>query len=604
MPNDNRKQPRSTIISWLGLRREELSVFLLATLALFSISASNVLFNNFAETTFLKRFGIHFLPTLILVNAIVTFVVMSFIGRLLHRLPGETVLRRVLLFCALAAALARLAVPLDFSLLYPLIYVMKTQFELLLTFLFWNLANQIFSTRQSKRMFPLMVPGGIVGGLLGSLATPLVARIGSLDNILWAYFVLLLTAALLVGRAARAAYTVEDDDRPSRQKVKPKSSVFVAIREALPAMRGSGLVRGLVLLTLVPNMVVPLLNYQVSFAVDMTYANEASMLHFYSAYRGVQFGLALLISLFAGRIYRRFGLSGGLMVHPVNYLIVFAAFMLQFDILTAVYAGISVGVIRRAIQTPARAALIGLFPNEQRVLLMPFLRGVVVRIGALVGAVFVLVCQSGYFAVCRFPLHPQNLAPFGFAFTLIWLVVAWRMKKQYPEMVLELLGWKGNERGRVKMPREVVYSARNQLEEAQVTLSQAVAVRRLVDGEVAERLVEQLATDARRRAIEVLRDLEVEDPSGRLETARQAVEEGNARQRSNAVEALEPLVPHSLAYGLVLCLEKNLQQSRSYPGEVLKVLASGRDSAVAELAARLLGEGKEPPAADGRPFSS
>jgi len=600
MPNKKNNRSSSAIISWLGLRRAELGVFLLATFALFSISASNVLFNNFAETTFLKRFGIHFLPTLILVNAIVTVVVMSLVGRLLHRLPGEVVLRRTLLFCALAAGLARLAVPLDFSLLYPLVYVMKTQFELLLTFLFWNLANQVFSTRQSKRMFPLMVPGGIVGGILGSLATPLVARIGSLDNILWAYFALLLIAALLVGRAARAATGVEDGDAAGKQKVKPKSSVLAAIREALPVMRASGLVRGLVLLTLVPNMVVPLLNYQVSFAVDMTYANEASMLHFYSVYRGVQFSLALLLSFFAGRIYRRFGLSGGLLVHPCNYLVIFAAFMLQFDILTAVYAGISSGVIRRAIQTPARAALVGLFPNEQRVLLMPFLRGVVVRIGALVGAVFVLVCQSGYFAVCRFPLHPQNLAPFGFAFALVWLFVAWRMKQQYPEMVLELLGWKGRDRGRVKIPRTTVSAARSRLGAGLTLLSQAAAVRHRAAGELAVRLTDHLAGRARSLAIEVLRDIEGEDPSGRLTTARRALEEGSARQRSNAVEALESLVPHSLSHGLALCLEKTLQQARRYHGDVLPDLAAADDPVASDLAVRLLGNGQEPPATDCR----
>lgn len=555
--SESRKPVHLQFLShWLDVRRDELQMMALATLSLFFISASNVLFSNFAETAFLKRFGVHYLPTLILINAVVTFGVMSFISRWMARLPGETVLRRILVFCALSAALVRLIVPLDLSLLYPVVYVMKTQYELLLTFLFWNLANQIFSTRQSKRMFPLMVPGGIIGGICGSFATPWVARLGTLDNILWAYLVGILIAALLVGQLARAV-TAAEDVEPEKRQARPRSSLLEDVRQAWPVMRRSGLVRGLVLLTLVPNMVVPLLNYQVSFAIDMTYADESAMLGFFSLYRGAQFILALIVSLFAGRIYRRFGLSGGLLVHPFNYLLVFAVFMLQFDILTVIYAGISAGVIRRAIQTPARASLVGLFPNEQRVMLMPFLRGVVVRIGALIGAIFVLVCQSGYFVVCRFPLHPQNLAPFGFAFAALWLWVALRMKKHYPELVLETLDWHGPERGRIKFDSQLLQRSREQLSVASLRLAQAAAVHHQADGEVAaEKLIDHLCHTAANISFEVLCDLEKEDPSGRLQAIRVAVEGDDVRRRANALEALEQLVPQSLSRGLVRGLEK------------------------------------------------
>ena len=58
-----------------------------------------------------------------------------------------------------------------------------------------------------------------------------------------------------------------------------------------------------------------------------------------------------------------------------------------------------------------------MLPDEQRVILLPFLKGAIVRLGALIGATFVVVCQAGYFAICQFPLHPQNLAPIGLSFT-------------------------------------------------------------------------------------------------------------------------------------------------------------------------------------------
>ena len=210
---------------WLDLRSEEVKGFALATFTLFLITASNLLFNNFAETAFLKRFGVDSLPTVILINTISAIVVMSLVGRLLQRFPGQTVLRWVLIFCTLSVALARLAIPLEMKFLYPVVYVMKTQYEILLIFLFWNLVNQIFSTRQSKRLFPLMVSGGILGGLCGSFFTLWFVRLDVLDNILLAYITGTLTAAFLVGRlvSATSTQTVKESGDP---KLKTRRLLF------------------------------------------------------------------------------------------------------------------------------------------------------------------------------------------------------------------------------------------------------------------------------------------------------------------------------------------------------------------------------------------
>jgi ATP/ADP translocase len=76
--------------------------------------------------------------------------------------------------------------------------------EILLTFLFWYLANHIFSARQSKRLFPLMVSGGILGGLCGSFSTLWFVHLGAVDNVLWAYVAGTMAAAFLAGRLASA----------------------------------------------------------------------------------------------------------------------------------------------------------------------------------------------------------------------------------------------------------------------------------------------------------------------------------------------------------------------------------------------------------------
>lgn len=575
--------------NWLDIRSDELKGFALVTLTLYLITASNVLFNNYAETAFLKRFGVDSLPNVILVNTISAIVVMSLVSRLLQRFPGQTVLRWALVFCTLSVFLARIAIPLEIKFLYPVFYVMKTQYEILLTFLFWNLANHIFSARQSKRLFPLMVSGGILGGLCGSFSTLGFAQIGAVDNVLWVYIAGTLTAAFLVSRLVSAAEPQTTKEKV-RSKRKTRSLLFSELREVLPMMEKLKLVRWLVLLTLIPNVIPPLLHYQVSFAIDMTYTNESAMLSFFSLYRAAQLLLALILSLFASRIYNRFGLSGGLLIHPFNHFLIFIVFMLQFDIFSVVYAGISVGVIRQAIQTPGRQALNGVLPNEQRVILLPLLKGTVVRLGALIGATLVVLCQGAYFAICNFPLHPQNLAPLGLSFTFLWILVALQIKKHYPELVLETLDWRGSERGEVDTTDEIMSYAREKLSNVNLRLAQAAAVKNQIKGTIPEQLVKHLSETAHSHAFEALRVLENNDTSGRLSTVRSALEGGDARRSANAIEVLEHLLPKELSRDLVSGLEKNLRGDRHYHGPLLQDLASDEDKVVKGLAQQIIGK--------------
>ena len=570
--------------SWLDLQKNEMSIVFLALFSLFCISASNVLFGNFSETAFLKRFGIEYLPTLLLINAFVTFVMMSLISRWLMNHSGHTVLRMSLVFCGLSSIAARLIIPLNIEILYPVMYVMNTQYELLLTFLFWNLANQIFPARQSKRLFPLFVMGGIVGGMSSSFATPFIAKIGSIDNILWVYFIGTMFASIMVNRLVHSSRDANNIDKNINDG---RTTLMEGVKKALPVMKISSLVRWLVVLTLIPNIILPILNYQVSFAVDMTYGDEEAMLQFYSLYRGSQFVLALIVCLFSTRIYKRFGLSGGLLVHPFNYMILFVVFMLQFDIYTAIYAGISAGVIRRAIQTPARASLVSMLPNEQRILLMPFLRGVVVRIGTLIGAVFVLVCQSEYFQVCNFPLHPQNLAPFGLTFALLWLIASIRMRAKYPEMILGTLGWHGTERGRLILDHQIMHSAQKKLIIVRNRLAQASAISYHRKDVLAGKLIEHLCGVAERLSRDILSDIESHDLSGRLKTIKSAINGKDRRGKANAIEALEQLLPRVLSKDLIRGLEKIAPRKWSSLDSVIGALLKDSDPVVRRLAAQI-----------------
>jgi ATP/ADP translocase len=418
------------LIRWLNVDKDEMALFLWTGLLLFLIRSSGLLFNNFAETAFLKRFGVEYLPIITAINAVATFIVMGFLSGLIARIPGARLLAYVLVFCAVSVGALRFVVPLEIDLLYPVLYILKTQYEVLLVFLFWNLANDLFDTRQSKRIFPLVTAGGIVGAILGSLCTPLLAKQIPLNDLLLAYSAVALMGAATahkMGTLFPAALFVEKTVGSRRAR----SSIIQQVKMVLPLVRESALAKALILLTLLPNVVIPIITYQFSYVVDQTFASEGTMIDFYGYFRGVQNGVALVVSLFVGRIYGRFGIPVALMFHPFNYVLAFLAYLLQFNIFSAIYATLSTGVLRIAVNGPANAVLYGLFRRNERAVIRPFLRGTVVRAGILAGSAVVYL--SGFL------FHPRYLSLIAVTVVSLWIGATFYLRRQYADILVRLI---------------------------------------------------------------------------------------------------------------------------------------------------------------------
>ncbi len=420
---------KNLIIRWFKVYEDEIELFVWMALLLLFIRSSNIVLNNFVETAFLKRYGVQYLPVITAINAVATFFLLSSLGGIIARVRSDRMIARSLIACGLVVGLLRFAIPLGLDLIYPVLYVLKTQLDVLLTFIFWNLANDLFSTRQSKRLFPLITAGGIVGGIIGSFGTPWIASLVSLDNLLLVFPLLTLAAALSawrLGLVAPGGSLWEQQEKGGEKK-----SILQEISKVGPLIKSSTLAQVLLLLALLPNIVIPVLNYQFNFVVDQTFGTEAGMLGFYSYFRGAQNTISLVLILFVGRIFGRFGLPMALMFHPFNYLLAFTAYLLQFNIFSAIYAGTSVGVIRRTINGPATAALYGLLLPKDRNILRPFLLGTVVRCGILIG--------SGIVWLGAAAMHPRYLSLLAIGFVVLWLAATLLLKRRYSLILLNLI---------------------------------------------------------------------------------------------------------------------------------------------------------------------
>jgi len=418
---------------WLNIYEDEIGLFMWSMILLFLIRSSGIIFNNFAETAFLKRYGVEYLPIVYMLNSIATFIIMGVLAGIMARLPGARLLSYLLVFCGTSVAGLRFIIPLGFDIIYPILFLLKAQYEILLGLLFWNLANDLFNTRQSKRLFPLITAGGVVGDIIGSFGTPIIARIISLDNLMLIYLVTTVLGALTVkGLGSRfPSILLVDKETLATKKGKPRTGIIEEIKKIIPIMKESTLVRILILLTFLPNVIIPIMNYQFNFAINEQFATEGGLIAFFGYFRGSMNIISLFILMFVGRAYGRLGLPVVLMFHPFNYVLAFLAFLLRFDIFSAIYARMSTNILRTTFNKPATAVLMGLFPESHRAVMRAFLRGTVVRIGLLISSGIILISENLF--------HPRYLSLVGIPLVSAWLITVIFLKKSYPKILLNLI---------------------------------------------------------------------------------------------------------------------------------------------------------------------
>lgn len=420
----------SPLRKWLDIQPEEVGLFLWTAALFFMMRNSDLIFDNFVETVFLKRFGVKYLPMVYMANSVVTFFSMGALMGLLMRVSSGRLLRNMLVCFGLTLAALRAVVAMEVSFVYPLLFLLRSQVEALNNLVFWNMANDLFNTRQSKRLFPLISAGGVLGAIMASFSTPPLAKAVSLNNFMLVYTVLCFMAAAVVWRISQLFPTLSLNER-RESKGQKRPTLVEELKNVWPLIRTSTLVMIMVLITFLPNVMIPIMNYQFNFAVNAAFKSEGGMLNFFGWFRGGLYIISFIILMFVGKIYGRWGLPVALMFHPANYMIAFMALLARFDIFSAMYSRISTSVLRDTINNPAREVLMGLFPPQNRAVMKTFLRGTVVRIGIILGSAATMLCQG--------LIHPRYLSIVGLVFGSGWVAVSIWLKKAYPRILLDLI---------------------------------------------------------------------------------------------------------------------------------------------------------------------
>jgi len=395
---------------------------------MFLILVSEMLFANFADTAFIKRFGVEYLPEMFLIDAVLVFLAMDLIRGLVGRYSATTLLTRIFVIFATIEILCRFLILLDFSLLYPAMYILRQQFNGIMLVIFWNICNDIFDTRQSKRIFPLITAGGILGRILGSFSTNLLSRVMILDNLLLVSAGLLLVGAVACRRVGQLFPPPVAAPRAQASEKRGWSSPIAGIKEMTLLARGSLLFLLLAAIRVLPNVVGPMFDFQYGVILDQSFVSEGGLIQFYATIRGALNIIAFVLLLFVGKVYTRVGIANALFFRPGNYFLVFSLLLFRFDILVGIYARISINVLTTTMHNPANNIIINLFPDEFRAKVRPILQ-VASRAGSLVGSLILLGLKAF--------IHASYFSIFALFFVGLWILATFRLRQNYSSFLLE-----------------------------------------------------------------------------------------------------------------------------------------------------------------------
>ncbi len=268
------------------------------------------------DSLFLSRYSVDFLPVLYIWVAVGVTIQSYLYSRIADRFRRDKLFKFTILTLAGTFLLARLALYWVGDWFYPLLYVIVELVGSMLIIQSWTIANEVFNTREAKRLFGLVGAGGVVSsvvvgfGIRGS-----VQWIGT-ENLLYLCSLFLLFGFYLVVRLSSVCReellaTITVARREVRRRI-ARVSDFKRVFSR----------RHLVFVAILVSILVFVMTYvDWQFKIMARYAflnRETELAGFFGLFYGLTGVLNIFIQAIAtSRILERFGVLVSLLMLPI-----------------------------------------------------------------------------------------------------------------------------------------------------------------------------------------------------------------------------------------------------------------------------------------------
>lgn len=413
----------------LNIYQHEIGRFLWIVIVFFIIFFFTAVFRNYVDTTFLKRFGPQYIPWMLVINGGLTFVIFGFSDRLARKFHDSNLLAGFLVLYAGLVTAMFFMIKADISLAYPILYQLLYLLDTILLVYLWNICGDLFDARQGKRLFPLVTASQVLATTLGNFGTrPLSEIIGADQTLLIFAGACLAMAVYLTASAKKMLGDIQAKSAQAKAKSPRKT-----YREIPGIVKEYPIIRYLIIMGLIPNILLPIFNYQFSVIANNTFASEADLITFLGLFRGAMTAATFVLLFSVGRVYSKIGIANAALVHPINFAIIFSGLTFFFNVYIAAAGQFTLRLVQRTVAGPVTKVLFNIIPVDLVTWSRTFVRGTVVKVGMLTGALLMIGLKP--------IIDAQMLAPIAGVLSLYFLfetiVFSRRYRRGLKQVIVE-----------------------------------------------------------------------------------------------------------------------------------------------------------------------
>jgi AAA family ATP:ADP antiporter len=403
-------------------------VGLMAAILFFLLAANNVI-KVIRDALFLSRFPIKDLPYVYLMAALFAGVVISIYSRYTERVAISQVILGSYAFIISNVVIFWIVITLyDFGWIFYAFYIWSAVVGLVAVAQFWTLANDMFNSREGKRLFGTLTAAGTVGGMAGGIAANWTVNfLFGTKQLLW------LIVVLFSGAFAVVWFGV--NERKNIRAVK-QSEVAALIEIKKPdakgivgTLRGSKYLQTIAALSFVSIIVSTLIDYQFKAAAKAAYPSPDALASFFGAY----YAWLSVATMFAqvwltGRLLMAFGLTPSLLILPTTLLAGSVSLLVWSGLFAATANRFAEATLRTSVNHSGLEVLYLPIPDYIKKKIKVFLDVTVERLGDGMAAFIIL-----FYTFVLGGHEITRLSYFSIALILFWVALVFVVQGGYVE---------------------------------------------------------------------------------------------------------------------------------------------------------------------------
>lgn len=536
---------------FFAIRRGELLPTLIASSYIFLVIASYIVLKAVRNSLFIDTYGAVKLPYVIIGIAVLVGGFVDIYIRLSRRVRPSILVWVTLIFVSsnlvVFWALAHFGSSSVRNALYPVLYIWTGCYGVIIPVQFWTLFNEVFSTREAKRLVGLIGAGGIIGASVGGFALRAVVPILGTINMLLVVAGAMVVCTLLSVILHRFRLEVSSlGRRPTPPRHLGHSIRKISSSPHLKVLAG---------LVLIAALTTTIVDWEFNAAAGDAGLERDQLTSFFGTAYGA-FALASLVvqALLVPIFLRRFGLGATILTLPLS-LLVGTGVMLAFGtLLAATVMKAGDGAFKHSVDRSTKELAYLPVPPELKFQVKSAIDMVLDRLGDGLGGVLLALLATGL------GLHFREIGWLNVPLLLGWLYLARRLGASYRR---ELAGSIGK--------RETTTSIRG---EALTDADAREALRRSLASSDPERVLAALDLAALAPGEDLLADL------------RRLAQEGNAEVRARVLAVLLDQGEQGLPDGLS---EELQQEDQELMVKALDLVLAESPEEIRERADLLLG---------------